>query len=174
MNRLSGLVLVALWGCAPAVPVGSDTSDPEQLMGCEPVVMTQVQCPPAPWGSVQSFGSTDGLQQRLLGRWAFCGGERRYTGRGELLGFPHGAGVEFWSESGALHYAFLDGTAPAVSRAIEPHRSGTVRVGLDRGRGQLVLVAGDGIESPWRADFFDGQPVLQNGLFDVWNFVALQ
>ena len=174
MNRLGALVWVSLWGCSPAVSVGSDTASSEQPMSCERVATSQAQCPPAPWGSVQPLGSTDELQRRLLGRWAFCGGEKRYTGRGELAGFPHGTGVEFWSESGALRYAFLVGVAPAISRATEPQRTGVARLVLDGGRGQLVLVAGDGLESPWRADFFDGQPVLQNGMFDVWNFVRLQ
>jgi hypothetical protein len=166
------VLLVALASCSPDVPVGADLPPPEEK-DCELVTVPSVACPEAPWGAQRSFASVDSLEQRLAGRWAFCGGERRYTGRGPMKGFSQGAGVEFWSEQGQLRWAFLRGPPPALVRSSDPAGSGTARLVLENGRGHAVLRAGDGYEAVWHADFFEGQPVLQNGAFDVWNFVPV-
>jgi hypothetical protein len=163
-------LLFALAACTPAVNVGSDLAVASNE-DCETVTQASVSCPEAPWGAPRSFASVDGFTQQLTGRWAFCGGEKRYTGRGPLKGFPHGLGVDFWSEAGALRYAFLRASNAGYVRSEDPAASGTVRLALDNGRGRAVLVSGDGQEVTWHADFFEGEPVLQNAAFDVWNFV---
>jgi hypothetical protein len=48
-----------------------------------------------------------------------------------------------------------------------------VHLVLDNGRGRAVLRA-NGNEVLWNTDFFEGQAVLQNGAFDLWNFVPLE
>jgi len=170
--KLPHLLLFALAACSPPVNIGSD--EPADYGECEYVARALVECPAMPWGAPRSFATLESLEQRLVGRWAFCGGEKRYTGRGPLLGFSHGTGVEFWSEAGQLHYAFLSGRGSGLARTQDDASAGTVRLLLDNGRGRAVLASGDGQEVSWNVDFFEGQVVLQNGAFDVWNFVPVE
>src|SRR5262249_53596926 len=101
---LLGFSISALVGCDPEVPVGSDTP-PSVLLDCP--TPSALGCPAAPWGARVVFASPSTLEQRLVGRWVFCGGQRRYTGRGALSGIPNGTGIEFWEDAGELRYAFL-------------------------------------------------------------------
>lgn len=170
MSRL--VLVVALAACSPEVIVGADGA-PAATSECQEVTSPQAACPEAPWGARLSFDSAVSLEQKLVGRWAFCGGELRYSGRGPLKGFAQGSGIEFWSDAGQLHYAFLRGTRVSLSRRQDAASSGTARLITENGRGRAVLVSGDGQEVVWNADFFNDQRVLQNGAFDVWNFVAV-
>jgi hypothetical protein len=167
---LSLLLLVA---CSPQISVGSDNRAFGETTVCDEVVTSAVSCPGGDWGARATFSSTAALEQRLLGRWAFCGGARRYTGRGELIGFPHGAGIELWREDGELRFAYLRGTVPQVTRSQTGSGTGTVQLELEGGRGRAVLRASDGEEVVWGADLFDGAAVLQNAAYDVWNFVPV-
>lgn len=167
------VVLGALLGCSPVVDLGQAAVAKEVDPPCGVTVAT-VACPAQPWGASLTFASTDEFQQRLLGQWRFCGGERRYTGRGALTGFYDGAGIEFWREGTALRYAFLRGEFPPLTRATAPGSTGTAQLELVDGEGRARLLADDGIEAAWRPALFGGSPVMQNAAFDVWNFVHLQ
>ena len=167
-----GVLLLALTACNPDVYVGADL--PLEELECAPVTAPTVACPAVPWGAPSTFASLDSLERRLAGTWAFCGGELRYSGRGPMIGFSHGSGIELWSEAGQLRWAFLRGRAPTLTRTSDDARSGTAQLSLDNGRGRAVLRSHDGHEVVWHTDFFDGQPVLQNAAFDVWNFVAVE
>lgn len=165
------VLCLAVAGCSPQLTVGRENHFVGEATECDEVVVPGISCPGGDWGARVAFSSPAGLEQRLLGRWAFCGGSRKYTGRGALVGFHHGAGIEFWTEGAELRFAFLRGTVPQVFRSQLPSDSGTVRLELEGGRGRAVLRAQDGEEVVWGADFFEGAPVLQNAAFDVWNFV---
>ncbi len=167
------LLCLAVAGCAPPVVVGSDNRVAGEETACDEVVVPAISCPGGDWGARSSFSSSAALEGRLIGRWAFCGGTRRYTGRGPLVGFHHGAGIEFWRDGGELRYAFLRGTVPQVVRSQTGSGTGTVLLEVEGGRGRAVLRARDGEEVVWGADFFEGAAVLQNAAFDVWNFVPV-
>lgn len=170
MSR-AGWVLIALTACTPALNVGSDTGTTDSV--CALVEPPAAACPAEPWGAKSSFATADDLQQKLVGRWAFCGGELRYSGRGPMAGLPFGSGIEFWADSGGVHYAYLTGTPPAVSRSKMPGASGDVQLSVGQGQGRASLVAEDGLTAAWTVDYFAGQQVLQNNAFDVWNFVPM-
>jgi hypothetical protein len=165
--------IAALAACVPSINVGSDMTADGSGGACMLVAPSPVDCPATPWGAPLSFTSVDDLQQKLIGRWAFCGGELRYSGRGPISGLPAGAGIELFSDSGALHYAWLQGSALPLIRAQEPGATGTVQLSLDQGHGRATLVAGDGVSAAWMLDVFADPRVLQNSAFDVWNFVAM-
>jgi hypothetical protein len=167
------LILCAVSSCSPAVPVGSDVLVEDET-GCEKVTLASVACPATPWGPQLSFASVASLEEHLIGRWEFCGGQKRYTGRGELTGFPHGSGIELWSDAGQLRFAFLRRQGRVLVRSQAPSQLGTVQLRLENGRGRAVLSTEDSAEVVWNTDFFADQAVLQNGAFDVWNFVAAE
>jgi hypothetical protein len=166
-----GLVvaLVASVGCQERVPVGSD----DELGFDGPCGLTEptTTCPTEAWGERVRFDSVGSAEARVVGRWRFCGGEQRYTGRAPLLGFYGGSGVDFWKEGSELRYAFLRGPGP-YQRRTEDFAVGTVRLEVSEGRARAVLVSRDGVEAPWVLALFDQQPVLQNEAFDVWTLVA--
>ena len=171
MNERVWLSCLLLLACRPNVPIGTDDAVIVD-MDCVSVPAT-VSCPaPGSWGRISTPSSSAELRARLLGQWAFCGGERRSTGRGTLSGFYGGAGVEFWEENGTLRYSFLEGTGPYRRRAAG-FNEGTVRLELSATQVQAVLVAADGLEASWKVELFDGQRVMRNSAFDVWNFVAV-
>jgi hypothetical protein len=172
MNGPTALLsLVALAACAPEVNVGTDVKE-ETLSACDPVTPPTLECPAAPWGARLAIDSVSSLTTQLSGRWAFCGGEKRYTGRGPMVGFALGSGIEVFSESGQLRYAFLEGSDRV--RTNGPSGTGTVRPLVDQGRGSAVLTSDDGQQVVWQTDFFETAPVMQNGAFDVWNFVRTE
>ncbi|MCA3015746.1 MAG: hypothetical protein INH41_25450 [Myxococcaceae bacterium] len=156
-------------GCQPLVSVGRD--DELGFEGACGVTEATVECPGAPWGAPVTFDGVPALQARRTRRWAFCGGEQRYTGRQPLAGFYGGAGVEFWDDGGQLRFAFLRG-AGAFTRRTEASATGTAQLFVEGGRARAVLTAGDGVAAPWALELFDQPPVLQNSAFDVWRFVA--
>lgn len=164
-----GLGLVA---CRPTVTIGADGEDITIDTECSSTLAT-VSCPPSnSWGPPSSFSSPLELRARLLGQWAFCGGERRYAGRGPIRGFYAGSGVEFFDEGGALRYAFLEGLGP-YTRRTGTFNEGTVRLEVGNGQAQAVLVALDGLEAPWKVEIFEGRQVLRNSGFEVWNFLKV-
>lgn len=164
------LVLLVLMSCRPLVTVGSDTD--AFVEGECGLTAATVTCPSSAYGSPLAFTTTDQLREKLKGKWAFCGGERRYTGRDLLAGFYGGAGVEFFEQNGQLSYAFLMGSPPYTRRE-GTFSEGTVRLELGTSKPRAVLIAQDGHEAPWQLDLFDSQPVLRNSAFDVWDFVAV-
>ncbi|MFZ5438928.1 MAG: hypothetical protein ACOZQL_02910 [Myxococcota bacterium] len=162
---VSRLVLLAWWvsGCTPEVNIGADVET--MTTGCE--LGPPLRTCPAGQGAPVAFSSPADVQQRLRGRWVFCGGERRTTGRGALGAFYGGVGLDLWEEEGRLNYAFLVGPLEQLARRVEVWAQGTVEVGV----GELVLVAGDGVETRWAVDLFSDQPVLRARGFDSWTFV---
>ncbi len=165
------LVLAACFtiGCRPVIGVGSDQD--VFVEGDCGLTAPTVTCPTSAYGNPIAFTSVDQLREKVKGRWAFCGGERRYTGREILGGFYGGAGVEFWEDAGQLKYVFLMGAPPYTQRH-GVFSEGTVRLELAP-TPKAVLIAQDGREAPWQLELFDAQPVLRNSAFDVWDFVAV-
>lgn len=164
-RRVLLLVTVGLWSCQPVASVGSDAElDVEGDCG---VTATTVACPPQPWGASLTGASA---RARLVGAWAFCGGTRRYTGRGELLGFFGGSGVEFFEEAGGLRFAFLQNGNTA--RKSGAWANGRVTVDETPERLKVTLTSDDGVAAVWNVALFEGAPALRNDAFDVWNFVA--
>lgn len=163
---------MALWSCVEPVILGSDVD--EKPSGCDGALQPPtLSCPAIDAGTAAQFATPAELRAVLLGRWAFCGGTRRATGRGELPGFFGGAGVEFWEASGALHFAFLVETTTDYERRAEAWTQGTVRIEQVGGQSRVVLVAVDGVEVPWALEFFEPVRVLRNGGFDQWDFVPI-
>jgi hypothetical protein len=158
-------------GCRPQVDLGLDgeLQAPTECMSVAPTVA----CPDSSaWGRPTTFVSLEQLREQLRGQWAFCGGLRRYTGRGALAGFYGGAGVEFWEDAGVLRYSFLEGTGP-YTRISGGFHEGTVQLELTTEGPRARLLATDGLEAPWQLQLFDGQRVLRNVAFETWDFVSV-
>ena len=103
---MSRVVLVAaLAACAPEVNVGADYTSFNEVTDCQLVTAPATTCPEGSWGAPVALTTVESLEQRLTGRWAFCGGELRYSGRGPLRGLAYGAGVEYV-------YTMVHGAAP--------------------------------------------------------------
>lgn len=168
-ERLVVSVMLLGLACRPVVPLGSD--DEQIVDGDCGVVAPIASCPAGSYGVAVQFGTEAEVRSRVVGRWAFCGGQRRYTGRGAMEGFYGGTGVEFWEEAGALRFAFLQGAS--FVRRDSADAVGAVRLEVNGGKARATLVPADGIEAPWALDVFVDQPVLRNSAFDVWEFVAV-
>ena len=169
MSRLWLALVGCCAACQPIVNVGTDTSTFENACGLYEVT---VNCPVEPWGEPRVFAQEGDLRGQLVGRWAFCGGERKYTGRGRLSSIPGGSAIEFWEDEGRLRFAYLEGPPPRARRVGVPWE-GTVRLKLEGPRTLLGLVADDEQEVVWETQLFEAQPILRNSAFDVWNFVRV-
>jgi hypothetical protein len=169
-DLLVALVMaLASLACQERVPLGSGG----ELGFAGPCGVTEptTSCPTEAWGTQARFDSVSDAEAQLTGRWLFCGGEQRYTGRSPLMGFSGGSGVEFWKDGSVLRFAFLRGPSPSQRRT-DDFAVGTVRLEVDQGRARAVLSSRDGVEAPWSLTLFDQRRVLQNDQFDVWTFVA--
>lgn len=168
MNRHWLLLLAWCTACQPMVNIGGDSMREQDDCGN---VLATLACPAEPWGQPQVFTQEMDLRTHLVGRWAFCGGERKYTGRGPLSGLPGGSAIEFWEEGDQLRFAYLEGASR--TRRQDVPWTGTVRLAVDGAQPRLWLVAGDAQEARWETQLYESQPVLRNSAFDVWNFVRL-
>jgi hypothetical protein len=158
-----------------------DTDPADAAEGSTPVPFNPAACPNVRPVSESIVVTSEGdVRARSIGQWAFCHGERDYTGKGPLDAVWNGSqGIEFAEENGKWVYYFLRDTGGSLARDTSLAGHGWVTfldcmqdanpAGCD-----INLNAEDGIaDAQMRLRFWANPDAFMDWVYDIYDFARV-